>query len=237
MRFRTDLLYNDRQEKAWYVWQKYGEVLQTSVLDVGADQQYLAGYLPSTASYWGIGLGGTPDQEVDLEEGELPFADNSYDTVLCLDVLEHLDNIYQIFDELCRVSRRYIIISLPNAWAGILHVIMFGDYQPHHHMKFYGLPLEKPEDRHKWFLSASEARHFIECRAVQNGWRVMQVDDYCSIDFRRWQNRLFRLCLRGLLAFSKVNADIFFTRTVWALLEKDSDLSGNMKSPQDVGSS
>ncbi len=101
------------------------------------------------------------DRYVDLERDKLPFPDNSFDCVLCLDVLEHIENIHEIFDELCRVTCRYVIVSLPNPWADFYNMLRFGDYDVDRPLKFYGLPLEPPEDRHKWFFSNEEAEKFI----------------------------------------------------------------------------
>jgi ubiquinone/menaquinone biosynthesis C-methylase UbiE len=45
----------------------------------------------------------------------LPFEDNSFDCVTCLEVIEHLPhNIYEIaLKELTRISKKYVIISVP----------------------------------------------------------------------------------------------------------------------------
>ena len=186
MEFRTDLTYHDRESKARYVWLKYGPILRGRILDVGADKGYLRDHLDKDASYWGIGLGGHPDQEVDLEEEKLPFPDNSFDCVLCLDVLEHLENIHEVFDELCRVTRSHVIISLPNPWRSFLRVLERGDYRPGQPTKFYGLPPEKPEDRHKWFFSKEEAVNFIEYRSAQNSMSVLQMDFMKHHGRSRW---------------------------------------------------
>lgn len=45
---------------------------------------------------------------------QLPFADRSYDLVMCLEVLEHLDDPHQGLRELGRVSRRWLLLSVPN---------------------------------------------------------------------------------------------------------------------------
>jgi len=47
----------------------------------------------------------------------LPFADGAYDIAACFQVLEHLpfDQFHTAAAELSRVSRRYVVISLPNA--------------------------------------------------------------------------------------------------------------------------
>ncbi len=44
---------------------------------------------------------------------ELPFADASIDTIVCLEVLEHLDAPAKALVELCRVARRHLVLSVP----------------------------------------------------------------------------------------------------------------------------
>jgi SAM-dependent methyltransferase len=45
---------------------------------------------------------------------ELPFADDAFDLVLCLEVLEHLDDPRSAVSELSRVGARDIVISVPH---------------------------------------------------------------------------------------------------------------------------
>ncbi len=225
MTFKTDYVFTDRETKAKYVWLKYQPLLAArSILDVGADKQYLKQYLDADAIYCGIGLGGNPDQQVDLEAGPIPFGDNSFDTVLCLDVLEHVDNIHDVFDELCRVSRRHVIISLPNAWIDIYQAMHHGDYAPGQRTKFYGLPLEKPGDRHKWFFSFDEAEAFIRYRTDKNGWRVVQIDGGSS---EQAATSGLRTMVAGLLGQRpRYRKDLdkrnFTVSSVWAVLQADS---------------
>ena len=47
---------------------------------------------------------------------ELPFQDNSFDLVLALEILEHLEFPEKAIEELNRVSRQWVIISVPNDW-------------------------------------------------------------------------------------------------------------------------
>lgn len=45
---------------------------------------------------------------------KLPFSDNSFDVVLCSEVLEHLDDADLATRELIRVARRHVVITVPN---------------------------------------------------------------------------------------------------------------------------
>lgn len=46
----------------------------------------------------------------------LPFADRSFDLVLCSEVLEHLDGsmFHKVLHELVRVARKYVVVTVPN---------------------------------------------------------------------------------------------------------------------------
>ncbi len=52
---------------------------------------------------------------VNIDEGlpRLPFRDNSFDTVICSDVLEHIGSHKQAINELLRVTRKKVIITVP----------------------------------------------------------------------------------------------------------------------------
>ena len=106
----------------------------------------------------------------DLELG-LPFKDRSFDTVIGLDVLEHTDDIYHSFSELCRISKEYVVVQLPN----IYHLDFRLKYMLGRKLGGkYGLPTEKPCDRHKWLFSFSEARDFISFNASKFHFHVIE---------------------------------------------------------------
>ena len=86
-------------------------------------------------------------------------------------------------------------------------------------MKFYGLPLEPPEDRHKWLFSNEEAEKFILYRAGLNRMRVLQMDNYgIGREPTRWK-RLARM----LLFRNDLNLKNLYAGTLWAVLEKIAD--------------
>lgn len=218
MRFVTERSYESREDKARYVADKYKDILTGRILDVGADRCFLKDLLPG-AEYTGIGMGGEPDIEVDLEAAKVPFADNSYDCVLCLDVLEHLDSIHAVFDELARVSRRYVIISLPNPYRDFVGML-FGRAAPEVSLKYYGLPHERQLDRHKWFFSNSQAEAFIRARAAKCGLNVVQIDSEGAGKPRSLGSAVKRAGLTvAALAFPVKASDLYY-KTLWAVLEK-----------------
>jgi hypothetical protein len=216
--FFTDFKYTSREDKPEYVWQKYREILQGKILDVGADQCGLKKLLPGGTEYTGIGLGGTVDVEIDLEKDKLPYEDNSFDCVLCLDTLEHLNNIHAVFDELCRVTSQYLITSLPNPWASFISMLRMGYYKHTElPMKFYNLPTDPPEDRHKWFYGLHEAERFLRERGRRNGMEILQLDgENANLNLKR---RLYRIVLK-LIAHSDVHVDNLWSGNLWAVLVK-----------------
>ncbi|MEM6601057.1 MAG: class I SAM-dependent methyltransferase [Verrucomicrobiota bacterium] len=134
------------------------------MLDVGCYEAPLRHFVGKDL-YHGIDFAGDPDQHIDLEKAErLPFEDNAYPTVICIEVLEHLDNLHAMFSELCRVSSSHVIVSLPNCWAVARRHIERGRGKISH----YGLPHERPPDRHKWFFNCSEIISFFEAASTSS---------------------------------------------------------------------
>ena len=150
--------FQGRQARIEYLAQAFKPFLDGKLLDVGCDKAHLKAILPDI-DYVGVDISKDADIQLNLEESKgLPFADDSFDCVICSDVLEHLDNLHQIFGDMVRVSRKYLIISLPNNWANARRPIGRGKGSFGH----YGLPVDPPQDRHKWFFSLTEAEEFIE---------------------------------------------------------------------------
>lgn len=177
------MLYNSRQSRNQFVASHFRDVLNGTVLNVGGGgSKHLLSYI-SPASYTEIDIAGSPDIVFNLDCGsQLPFDTNSYDCVICTDCLEHLDNFHFVFSELVRVSSSDIIISLPNISHVIRSYILRSKYLPGNstppsyyfgkYSKYYGLPLFKPEDRHRWIFSYSEASHFFNFHQSSYGYKI-----------------------------------------------------------------
>ncbi len=221
MQFKTDKNYTDRKTKAAYVFDKYQTILTGDILDVGADNCYLRDFLDSDVKYTGIGIGGNPDIEVNLEKQVIPFDDNSFDCVLCLDVLEHVDNIHDVFDELCRVSRGNVIISLPNSYRDFIGMLFSSKSDKALNFKYYGLPIERPDDRHKWYFSNSDADAFIHGKARLNNMTIIQTDSEGSGKAKTLPSFIKRIIIQIAAKAMCIKASDLYYKTHWSVLEKN----------------
>lgn len=218
--FHNRLNYTSREEKASYAWQKYREFLNGKILDVGANKGYLSRFVGKDAGYVTLDIKPPADILLDLEKKKLPFKNNSFDCVLCLDVLEHLDNPHDVFDEICRVARRYVIISMPNPWAEFITLLRKGYYSPDKPMKFYNLPSNAPSDRHKWFYGVHEAEKFIVSRGKSNKMRLIKMDR--ELGYSRIKKWLYKNLLR-LFVSNDVDIDGLLTGRTWVVLKKSAE--------------
>ena len=72
----------------------------------------------------------------DLTDG-LPFADGEFDTALCCDVLEHVDDVAALA-ELARVARRRIVLTVPQDWGRLAEFrLLSPPYQDPTHLRYY----------------------------------------------------------------------------------------------------
>ena len=165
----------------------FPDCFEGTVLDVGCRSRALAPY--ARGGYVGLDLGGSPDVVASLES-PLPFRDDAFRSVVALDVLEHVDKIHVAFDELCRVSSRYVVIALPNAyeWRFRLGFLLGRPLSGK-----YVLGPDPADDRHRWLFTLKEAGEFVRGRASRNGFSVVRELNVPHVYRRptaRWFNRL-----------------------------------------------
>lgn len=202
-----------QKSRAKYIALKYQKYLKERVLDVGCREKNLKKYLDKNVEYVGIDIAGDPDVHVDLEKGSIPFENNSFECVVCTDVLEHIDNIHKIFNELVRVSRKYIVISLPNNWNVVKVPVISGKSE----FKQYGLPKDEPKDRHKWFFNYTEASKFILDRAEVTNCEVVSLEPYYIPD-KNIIKKSIKLLLK--IVFNEDRYANWFYGAVWCVLKK-----------------
>lgn len=108
------------------------------LLDAGCgDKPYVDIFRQSVSAHIGIDVARRAVQRPGLEGpdvvgdvGSLPFADESFDSVLCTQVLEHLPNPGQVMNEFHRVLRPggTLIVTTPQTWG--LHA------EPHDYYRY-----------------------------------------------------------------------------------------------------
>lgn len=158
----------------------FPDIWKGSVLDVGCRSGNLKNVLnEKNVHYTGFDINPPADIIGNIEDG-LPFRNNTFDIVVASDVLEHTNDIYRSFSELCRVASKYIIITLPNLYELKIRLrFLFGKTIS----QKYGLPEIPPNDRHRWFLSFDNARKFCRYQAEQN--QAYIIDEGCLVGPKR----------------------------------------------------
>ena len=200
-----------RQERARWVAEKYAPFLYDSVLDVGCWMGHLRTYLQAGVKYVGVDIDGAPDVLLNLDQGTLPFRDRAFETVVCTEVLEHLDKPHAVFDEMLRVAKTWVIISLPNVYSLLKWQVATGSLTS---PKFYGLPVEPPMDRHRWFFNYTQAAEFVEGRARLNGASIHELE--ARID----GPRSLKGFVKWLLVRNPQRRCNLFASALWAVVRK-----------------
>jgi ubiquinone/menaquinone biosynthesis C-methylase UbiE len=118
-----------------YHYQTVEQYLHGTILDVGCGPGYLAARAwPNESVYTGLDIS-SKAVEIgkmlfpaatfkvhDAEHVALPFQDNAFDTVIASEILEHLVDIELLISEVRRVTRNYMLFTVPRSMGGVGHV-------------------------------------------------------------------------------------------------------------------
>ena len=139
--------YNSRKERNIFflklLEKNFSEI--KTILNLGGGQKRYLKESPYTVTE--IDMSGDNDIKLNLDEiKKIPLDNKSFDAVVALDVLEHLENFHLILDEMNRLSKKYIFISLPNSFGSFFDIIFNKEKEDKmnngFYNKFYGLPLK-----------------------------------------------------------------------------------------------
>lgn len=152
------------------------------LLDVGCRDCALKSRIQDMADYEGADLfqndARTVDHVVDVSRG-LPMEDGSFDVVVALDLLEHLDDLQAGLSELLRVSRHHVIIMLPN----MAHMTYRMSFLRRGYLNDkYILKFNQGQDRHRWITTGSTSLEFADTFARSVG---VQVNTEWFVDSRK----------------------------------------------------
>jgi len=143
-----------------------------TLLDVGCRGCELKEYVKDLVQYSGVDLfqnsQGSVDFVLNVENGLL-MADKSYDFVVALDLVEHLDDFQGGLEELLRVTRSYLIVMLPNlAYAPLRKEFLLSGSFSNLTDKYdllYGKAGGKEVDRHRWLTVLRRLKY--TCKNLQ----------------------------------------------------------------------
>jgi SAM-dependent methyltransferase len=164
--------YSHRNGRSYDLLNDYRTQLQGRILDVGAGDQATFFREKIGNNYESLDIGDgykivTRNERdaishvYNLEGRPLPFDDKSFDCVMCMDTLEHVDDPHLLLGELLRVSSKHVIVSLPNNWPRLIWSLIYG--RDITHAAGYGLGAKRksPGQRHKHFFNLEEAAEFL----------------------------------------------------------------------------
>ena len=172
-----------------YVAKKLGILNGDTILDIGCRDMVLKRSLRGIFKYKGLDFQVSQQFEKksdlinhNLENG-LPKNLGKYDIINALDVLEHLENIHDIFKDLFNHSNNQIIIALPNiSYYRFRISFLFNGVLS----KKYTFNKNKTSDRHRWIPNYYSIQEFVN-ENIDKNWIYRKK----NFIFERKRNFLF----------------------------------------------
>lgn len=88
----------------------------------------------------------------------LPFIDKSFDTVLLIDVLEHIEDPVSILEQAARIASRVVLLSVPNY---DFLTVLYPNMLPEHFKERSHVNRTNPEMLLRWFSEAGLRQHVM----------------------------------------------------------------------------
>jgi len=103
---------------------------RAKLIDIGAEGKLLKNFLPENIEYYSLDCKkGDYDYIVDLDKQKIPVEDQTFDIIVCLEVLEHVSSPRKLMSEIIRIGKRdaIFILSMPNEYNFIQRIYhLFG---------------------------------------------------------------------------------------------------------------
>jgi 2-polyprenyl-3-methyl-5-hydroxy-6-metoxy-1,4-benzoquinol methylase len=176
----------------------------SKLLDVGCGDGEITSCLANSvnAEAWGVDISreklgvakakGIQAQEVNLEDGVLPFPSEQFDCVLCLEVIEHLINTDDLLMEIHRVlvPSGILILSTPNLVWWLNRIVLLFGYHPYssdvsalHNVGKFGAKYIKPFEMVKVDTRACGHYRLFSYKALKDLLEVnhFNIETCCSL--------------------------------------------------------
>jgi 2-polyprenyl-3-methyl-5-hydroxy-6-metoxy-1,4-benzoquinol methylase len=154
-----------------FVARKLGKLNNQIILDIGCRDQVFKKSLLGNFEYIGVDYD-TENENTEfinhnLEQG-LPKQIGKIDIINAMDVLEHVENIHDIFNECLEKSEQKVAIALPNMayYKFRLAFLFSGEISGK-----YIFHSKKIIDRHRWFTTYYNNINFVKTNTPKN-WRI-----------------------------------------------------------------
>lgn len=106
-----------------------------------------------------------------------------FDCVAALDILEHVEDPFAVFDKLYGLSKLMLVVSLPNCFDIRAKLnFLFRDRVS----SKYELGLQHRQDRHRWIMSCGEIRRFYVNKAETHEASLQMIDVSLFDEVRGW---------------------------------------------------
>jgi hypothetical protein len=161
----------DRQRTVGRLYEEY--LQDESVLDLGCDVRGVEEFVGKHTRYCGVDMHGKPDILVDLDKDGFPFEERSFQTIVCVETLEHLQKMHSIFDSILCASNRYVVCSLPVEFSHAQNRFVDSFGAP---SSSAFTPIAPVFDRHEWLGGVSDNLDFVYYRSALGGFEIERID-------------------------------------------------------------
>ena len=159
-----------------FIANKLSKLNGDTILDLGCRDMILKKFLKGNFIYYGVDsydLNQSDDTYIqhNLEKG-VPNNVKGSDIIVALDVLEHIENIHEIYSQLFSISKKKVVIALPNMayYKFRLNFLFRGVLS-----KKYIFSEKKIIDRHRWIPNYKSIEKFIKFN-TPNNWKITKYN-------------------------------------------------------------
>jgi hypothetical protein len=174
-----------------------------SVIDLGARNQILKKFIPTNWEYTGVDKF-TLEKNLNIDvERNFDLIKDKYDLVIALDIIEHLNDPINFFNNCSKISKKTIILNIPNVayYQFRFNFLLRGTLTEKFH--FSG---NNENDRHRWFTTFENIQDFLK--------NINSKDYECNIiKIYKSRNKL-----KFLNIFEKYLGNLFPNIFCWSIL-------------------